>query len=849
VNIGALINWVKSVLNPSHCLRFLGMLVDTVSFRFFIPDDKIQKLDRLVQEMLSRDKKGEYPEATFRELASVVGKIMSMQIAVPAVRMMTHESYKLIRPEGEWDNATVLTKEVVEELMQVVQWIVQFNKVGNPIRRFCGMTELVLTVDAGSGYGWKLEGLVRSEQMSEDARFVAREWAHGEEELWQCWKELLAVKECLLEEKERLAGRFVLVRADATTTIRYINSGKGNSVFLSQVMRQIWDLCIKYSIALVAEHIAGERMISTGVDSMSRSGEFTVSRAVFRKFNKLSGYGVAAGFQGYTLDLFATKKTAQCKRFCTRGAKDGAVGDARTFDLSGRENVWACPPLPMLSVVVMMLIEAGVRATVVVPVWQTQPWFVLLREHAVRVMDIKWHQTAPIMMDVSDQKNKHVHAVDKYDFTAFVLAGKLPIPVSKSWDRHPVAQAGMRKRQRVVPALRQKRQHKAHVPTQIMTRSALSVGACFRPARVLSAFDGIGVSSLCLQRLTVPVQVVAVECDHDCRELTKLRFPENNSQWSDVHELLQAELMDSMHMIDLLIGGFPCQDVSTANKEGQGLSGEKSGMFFVCLKLAKAVKDGGGHFLLECTDFVGNHTHDFRQVAESLGVSPVILYASDVSAGYRRRAYWASFPILPMQVKAVVAQDIMEPGRTARNNKLPTAMAAGTRSWNTSRAVYGVDGRLGPLLTVEMERQMGLPDDFTYRQGVPDSVRHRQVGNAFQADVMEHILYSWVQYVQAVGEFDRVQGFPVQRRRPMRCVWDKEQNLGEADKPGPGPGQSGYSGGWNGPQGNSSAKRQREFIQRAAARESVRGTIRFAGIAPPAAAQVQRPRGGQSQAQ
>jgi hypothetical protein len=39
--------------------------VDTVSFRFFISDDKIQKLDRLVQEMLSRDKKGEYPEATF----------------------------------------------------------------------------------------------------------------------------------------------------------------------------------------------------------------------------------------------------------------------------------------------------------------------------------------------------------------------------------------------------------------------------------------------------------------------------------------------------------------------------------------------------------------------------------------------------------------------------------------------------------------------------------------------------------------------------------------------------------------------------------------------------------------
>jgi hypothetical protein len=98
--VGAQVNWVKSVLSPAKCMKFLGMLVDSASYRFYVPEDKIVKLGRLLNEMLLVDEAGGYPEATFRELASVLGKIMSMRIAVPAVSMMTHECYKLLRPEG-----------------------------------------------------------------------------------------------------------------------------------------------------------------------------------------------------------------------------------------------------------------------------------------------------------------------------------------------------------------------------------------------------------------------------------------------------------------------------------------------------------------------------------------------------------------------------------------------------------------------------------------------------------------------------------------------------------------------------------------------------------------------------
>ena len=113
------------------------------------------------------------------------------------------------------------------------------------------MTELVVTVDAGTGIGWRIDGRVRSEAPSEHSRMVARDWEGDDGELHQCWKELMAVKRCLQEEAGALQGRFVLVRADATTTLRYVNKGKGSSLVLSALIRDIWDLCVEHEISLV----------------------------------------------------------------------------------------------------------------------------------------------------------------------------------------------------------------------------------------------------------------------------------------------------------------------------------------------------------------------------------------------------------------------------------------------------------------------------------------------------------------------------------------------------------------------------------------------------------------------
>ena len=52
----------------------------------------------------------------YRKMASVTGKILSMSCAVSCARMFTRETYRCIRPEGDWDDEGDITEEMIEEL-------------------------------------------------------------------------------------------------------------------------------------------------------------------------------------------------------------------------------------------------------------------------------------------------------------------------------------------------------------------------------------------------------------------------------------------------------------------------------------------------------------------------------------------------------------------------------------------------------------------------------------------------------------------------------------------------------------------------------------------------------------
>ena len=186
----------------------------------------------------------------------------------------------------------------------------------------------------------------------------------------------------MIGEAGRLAGLTVLIRPDATTSVRYVNERSGPSKMLTAIMRRIGTICLKHGISLRDEHFKGERMVGCGVDALSRMAEFCVAPRIFRSLSSRQGFGRRGWLEGYTMDLYASKKTGKCPMYAQHFGGEGSIGDARSLKLKPTENYWACPPLTQLRLVIMRILESGVSATIVVPNWPNRPWHVLLRRHA-----------------------------------------------------------------------------------------------------------------------------------------------------------------------------------------------------------------------------------------------------------------------------------------------------------------------------------------------------------------------------------------------------------------------------------------------------------------------------------
>ena len=101
--------------------------------------------------------------------------------------------------------------------------------------------------------------------------------------------------------------------------------------------------------------------------------------------------------------------------------------------------------------------------------------------------------------------------------------------------------------------------------------------------RVLDLFSGIGGFSLGLERAGMET-VAFCEIDAKAQLVLKKHWP-NVPIYEDVSTLKGSDL----HDIDVICGGFPCQDISLAGK-GAGLEGERSGLWFQFHRLIKEIQ-------------------------------------------------------------------------------------------------------------------------------------------------------------------------------------------------------------------------------------------------------------------
>lgn len=98
-----------------------------------------------------------------------------------------------------------------------------------------------------------------------------------------------------------------------------------------------------------------------------------------------------------------------------------------------------------------------------------------------------------------------------------------------------------------------------------------------RKLRVLDLFSGIGGFSLGLERTGGFETVAFCEIEEFPRRVLAKHWPEV-PQYDDVRTLTATQLAADGIAVDVICGGFPCQDLSLAGKRG-GLGAERSGLW------------------------------------------------------------------------------------------------------------------------------------------------------------------------------------------------------------------------------------------------------------------------------
>lgn len=310
--------------------------------------------------------------------------------------------------------------------------------------------------------------------------------------------------------------------------------------------------------------------------------------------------------------------------------------------------------------------------------------------------------------------------------------------------------------------------------------------------KVLSLFDGISSGRLALERAGIPVEkYYASEIDKYAIQVAQKNYPDT-IQVGDVTKLNYLELLD----VDMVIGGSPCQDLSIAKQNREGLRGARSGLFWKYVEALEVIKPRW--FLLENVASMRNEDRD--AITETLRkIYPetecVMINSALVSAQQRKRYYWTNWHVEQPQDKGILLKDILETGLADKDKSFCITqrytaqfgsddytekryfdMSMGQVIFEPIRIgiigkggqgdrIYSVRGKsvylnangggrgaktglykvdlpdgdyiIRKLTPVECERLQTLPDNWT--EGVSNTQRYKAIGNGWTVDVITWI--------------------------------------------------------------------------------------------------------------
>jgi DNA (cytosine-5)-methyltransferase 3A len=285
---------------------------------------------------------------------------------------------------------------------------------------------------------------------------------------------------------------------------------------------------------------------------------------------------------------------------------------------------------------------------------------------------------------------------------------------------------------------------------------------------VISCFDGASCAQMSLKRAGFSYQnYYAIEIDENAKKVTTKNFP-NTIHLGDITKIEDSEIPKS----DIVFAGSPCKNLSNAGLRNgmtttdgivvstlqqytklkkQGKKFTESCLFWEFIRIWKL--SGAKYFFFENTRMNKMYLY---LITKELGVEPILINSSLVSAQNRERYYWTNLPgfIMPKD-RGIMFNDIV-PGAVSSGirgvkrkgisgyvqnytkRKDGKANCLVTKPHNT--CLVDIKGRVRKITVEEGEKLQTWPKGYLNVKGLSDTSKYEILGNGWTTDVVAHFL-------------------------------------------------------------------------------------------------------------
>ena len=277
---------------------------------------------------------------------------------------------------------------------------------------------------------------------------------------------------------------------------------------------------------------------------------------------------------------------------------------------------------------------------------------------------------------------------------------------------------------------------------------------------VVSLFNGMNTGRQALENIGIKVnKYYSSEIKPYAIQLTQHHFPDT-IQVGDVTKWREWDI--DWQSIDLILSGSPCQDLSAAGKRA-GINGKKSSLFFVFVDILNHIKSLNPNVLFLQENVGSANKLDVGIMSRALGVYPVRINSSLLTAQLRDRYYWSNIrtketmfdivtDIPQPKDRGILLKDIITSGIVDRNKSLCIieryigAVPKNEQSiqkFLINRVDFGSytvvleNNLLRPFNKIEMCRLQGFPDD--YCDILSTAKAGSLLGDGWTLPVIEHI--------------------------------------------------------------------------------------------------------------